>query len=91
VDSPNVSDGQSVNSSKSYRDNFGFSGSRRQSASSVRTVRHLRAESLLVHHGRSVVTIHLSYTILYNPYKIVYSSEKCEINFVGFITMSRTY
>jgi hypothetical protein len=28
---------------------------------------------------------------LYNSYKIVYSSEKCEINFVGFIMMSRTY
>jgi hypothetical protein len=42
---PEVPDGQSVNSSKSYRDNFGFSGSHGQSASSVRTVRHLRADN----------------------------------------------
>jgi hypothetical protein len=87
AESPNVPDGQSVNSSKSYRDNFCFLGSHGQSASSVRIVHHLRADNPSVHHGRSAVTIHLSYTILYNPYKIVYSSEKIETNYVGFIMM----
>jgi hypothetical protein len=90
TDGPKAPVGQSVNSSKSYRDNFGFSGSRGQSASSVRTFRHLLADGPLVEHGRSAVTIHLLYTILYNSYKIGYRSGKCEINFVGFLMMSRT-
>jgi hypothetical protein len=63
----------------------------RQSGTSGRTVRHFIADGPPFHRGRSAVTIHLLYTILYNSYKIVYSSEKCEINFVGFLMMLRTY
>jgi hypothetical protein len=90
ADNPNVHVGQFVIKIKTSRDDFGFSGSRGQSAPSARTVRNLRADGPPFHRGRSAVTIHLPYVILYNSYKNVYSSEKCEINFVGFIMMSRT-
>jgi hypothetical protein len=79
TDGPEIPVEQSVNSSKSYKDNFVFSGSRGQSVSSVQTVRHLLADGPSVDHGWSAVTIHPPYTILYNSYKIAYRSEKCEI------------
>jgi hypothetical protein len=91
ADSPDAHVGQSVIKIKTYRNVVGSSRSRGQSVPSVRTVRNLQADGPPFHRGRSAVTIHLSYTILYNSYKIVYSSEKCEINFVGFLMMSRTY
>jgi hypothetical protein len=91
ADSPNVHVGQSVIKVKTYRNVVGSSRSRGQSIPSVRTVRNLRANGPPFHRRRSAITIHLLYTILYNSYKIVYSSEKCEINFVGFIMMLRTY
>jgi hypothetical protein len=52
------------------------------SGTSGRTVRHFIANGPQL--------LFTPYVILYNSYKNVYSSEKCEINFVGFIMMSRS-
>jgi hypothetical protein len=82
--------GQSVFNSNPYRNIVGSSRSRGQSVHSVRTVWNLRADGPPFHRGLSAVTIHPPYVILYNSYKIVCSSQKCEINFVGFIMMSRS-
>jgi hypothetical protein len=55
-----------------------------QSGTSGRTVRHFIAD------GPQLLFIP-SCIILYNSYKIAYSSENYEINFVGFQIMSESY